>query len=193
MPKFKAKILIIEDAPEFREIYRDRLTFDGYKVLEAVDGKEGLEMMKKEMPDLVLLDIIMPKKGGYEVLTEMMKDQQLKDIPVIIFSVLGEEKDIKKGLGLGASDYTIKGMYSPNDILSKVSSLLARTDILKHVQKYKLALNTGKYDASKLAKDLGFVNMFTCSNCDKPMLLELIPQVSRKDWFDAHFVCDCTK
>lgn len=189
----KAKILIIEDNEEFRKIYGDRLVFDGYEVLEAVDGEQGLLLMKKELPDLVLLDIVMPKKDGFEVLREMMQDKELKDIPVIVLSVLGEEKDIKKGLELGASDYTMKGFYSPNEILSKIRSLLARKDIRQHIQKYKLAVNTNKYDSAKLAKDYGFVAMYKCKNCGKEKFLELIPQISREDWFDAHFVCDCNK
>ena len=96
----KAKILIIEDSEEFRKIYSDRFTFDGYEVLEAVDGEQGLLLMKKELPDLVLLDIVMPKKDGFQVLREMMKDKELKEIPVIILSILGEEKDIKKAWSL---------------------------------------------------------------------------------------------
>lgn len=191
--KFKAKILIIEDNEKFRKIYSDRLTFDGYEVLGAVDGEQGLLLMKKERPDLILLDIVMPKKDGFDVLRDMMQDQELKGIPVIILSILGEDKDIKKGLELGASDYTMKGFYSPNEILSKIRSLLARTDVRQHIQKYQLAVNTNKYDSAKLAKDYGFVAMYTCKNCGKEMFLELIPQLSRKDWFDAHFVCDCNK
>ena len=189
----KAKILIIEDSEEFRKIYSDRFLFDGYEVLEAVDGEQGLLLMKKELPDLILLDIIMPKKDGFQVLREMMQDKELKDIPVIILSVLGAEEDIKKGLELGASDYTMKGLYSPNEILSKIRSLLARKDVRKHIQKYKLEVNTNKYDSAKLAKDYGFVSMYKCKNCNKKMFLELIPQSSHEDWFDAHFVCDCTK
>ena len=189
----KAKILIIEDSEEFRKIYSDRFTFDGYEVLEAVDGEQGLLLMKKELPDLILLDIVMPKKDGFEVLREMMQDKELKGIPVIILSILGEEKDIKKGLELGASDYTMKGFYSPNEILSKIRSLLARKDVRRYIQKYKLAINTNKYDSAKLAKDYGFVAMYKCKNCGEEKFLELIPQTSREDWFDAHFVCDCNE
>ena len=188
----KAKILIIEDNEEFRKIYSDRFTFDGYEVLEAVDGEQGLLLMKKELPDLILLDIVMPKKDGFEVLREMMQDKELKGIPVIILSILGEEKDIKKGLELGASDYTMKGFYSPNEILSKIRSLLARKDVRQHIQKYKLAVNTNKYDSAKLAKDYGMAT-YKCKNCGKEKFLELIPQTSRENWFDAHFVCDCNE
>ena len=188
----KAKILIIEDSEEFRKIYSDRFAFDGYEVIEAVDGEQGLLLMKKELPDLILLDIVMPKKDGFQVLREMMQDKELKDIPVIILSILGEEKDIKKGLELGASDYTMKGFYSPNEILSKIRSLLARKDVRQHIQKYKLAVNTNKYDSAKLAKDYG-MDTYKCKNCGKEKFLELIPQISHEEWFDAHFVCDCSK
>lgn len=189
--KVKAKILVIEDNEEFRKIYRDRFTQDGYDVFLAEDGEQGLLLMKKESPDLILLDIVMPIKDGFEVLKEMMHDKNLKDIPVIILSVLGEKKDIQKGLELGASDYAVKGFYSPNEISSKVRGLLTRKDFKKHIQKYKLAIIAHKYDAPKLFKDFGFTKAFECPNCGETMTLELIPQISREKWFDAHFTCKC--
>jgi DNA-binding response OmpR family regulator len=126
-PQFK--ILIVEDEPGFRRTYSDLFNHFGHLVVEADNGKTGLELAKAEGPDLVLLDLVMPKMNGYEVLTELRHDSKTKDLPVIIFSVLGEQTDIQKALDMGANDYIVKGSYSPNEVLAKVGQFLAKADI----------------------------------------------------------------
>jgi len=120
----KARILIIEDEPGFRLIYRSVLEAHGYGVMEAQNGSQGLEMVKKEKPDLVLLDLILPEMNGYKVLQKIREDKEIKHTPVIVFSVLGSDKDIQKGKEAGADDYRIKGENSPETILEKISTLL---------------------------------------------------------------------
>jgi DNA-binding response OmpR family regulator len=122
----KKKILIIEDQAGFRLIYRGVLESDGYEVLEAANGQKGWELAKTEIPDMILLDLILPDLSGYEVLTKIRETEGTKNIPVIIFSVLGSGKDIRKGLDLGANDYRIKGDSSPTVILDKIRSLLSK-------------------------------------------------------------------
>ena len=124
-----AHILIVEDEPGFRLIYRGVLENAGFTVSEAVDGKAGLEMAKKTKPDLILLDLVLPELTGYEVLQKIRSDKTINKIPVIIFSVLGAEEDIKKGIELGANDYRIKGDSSPMTILEKVRQLLNLNDL----------------------------------------------------------------
>lgn len=122
-------ILIVEDEPGFRRTYSDLFKHYGHSVLEAGDGREGLRMACSENPDLVLLDLVLPELSGYELLEKLRQDPKTKDLPVIIFSVLGEQTDIQKALDLGANDYIIKGFYSPGEVLQKIGGFLAKAHI----------------------------------------------------------------
>lgn len=191
MKQSKGTILLIEDEESFRRIYGDVLKHDGYEILEAEDGQHGLELIKEKKPDLVLLDLVLPELHGLEVLKKIRSDETTKDIPVLILSVLGEQKDIQKGLELGANDYTVKGFYSPREILSKIHSLLTETDIKKHIQSYKVEIKEGRGDTAKLEQDIGLTKLLQCPHCNTEMVLELTPDYTRTDghWFSAHFTC----
>ena len=121
-------ILIIEDEPVFRLIYRGVLKNAGYTVLEAPDGAAGLDMARTQKPDLVLLDLILPKMSGHEVLRSMRSEPSTKNIPVIIFSVMGQEKDIEKTMALGANGHRLKGMESPAKILNLINEMLKKRE-----------------------------------------------------------------
>ena len=125
------------------------------------------------------------------MLKKIRYDKNIKDTLVLILSVLGEREDIQKGLELGADDYTVKGFYSPREILSKIHSLLTKTDIKKNIQSYKIEIKEGRGDAAKLQQDIGLIKLFDCQHCGSIMNLELIPDFTRTDghWFSAHFVC----
>jgi DNA-binding response OmpR family regulator len=187
----KGTILIVEDQQGFRRIYHDVLTNDGYDVLEAEDGEAGWEMTKSHKPQLVLLDLGLPKIDGFEVLKKIREDADTKHIPVIIFSVLGEQKDVKKGLEMGANDYTVKGFYTPRQILSKIKSLMTQVEAKKTVNSYKLKIQEAKEDATKLQSEIGLANGYKCPQCDLDMSLELFPDYVRNEghWFTAHFIC----
>lgn len=113
------KILIVEDEEILSNLLEKKLTEIGYEVDIAPDGEEGLKKMQEKRPDLVLLDIIMPKKGGFEVLEEMQKSD-LKKIPVIIISNSGQPVEISKALDLGVKDYLIKTQFDPQEVIEKV-------------------------------------------------------------------------
>ena len=117
MPK---KILLIEDEKVIVDLLERKLTKEGYSVSVARDGEEGLKMMKKVMPDLVLLDIVMPKLGGFEVMEEMGKDKDFKKIPVIIVSNSGQPVELGRAKKLGAKDWLIKTEFDPQEVLDKV-------------------------------------------------------------------------
>jgi len=188
----RGKILIIEDEPGFRTIYKDFLESEGYQVIEAADGEKGLALIKSDQPDLVLLDIVVPKVNGFELLKKVREDMETKDIPIIIFSVLGDKETIKKALELGANDFAVKGFYSPGEMLSKISALLTRSDIRKHLVTYQVELVDGKADAAKLQHDMGFTKFFSCPHCGHHTIrFEMTPDHSRSDghWFLGHFVC----
>lgn len=123
---YKGTILIVEDKDEFRKIYGDRLRFAKYEVLDAGNGDEALNLLRKEKIDLVITDINMPKKDGYELIQEMKTDDSLKHIPVIVMSVYDQGDHIKKALMLGAADYLVKGMYTPNTVTEKVDAIIAK-------------------------------------------------------------------
>lgn len=122
MPKKKQKVLMIEDDYFLRKIYRNKLTLAGFEFIEATNGVEGLNKIIFDKPDLVLLDLILPRKNGFDVLIEMRKNKDLKDIPVIILSVLGQESDVKRGLALGAQEYLVKSEVNLSEVVSKVKN-----------------------------------------------------------------------
>ncbi len=120
----KKKILLAEDDNFISTAYKDGLTRAGFEVVTAVDGDITLEKLKGDKPDLLLLDIIMPGKNGFDVLEAMKKEPTLTKIPVIILSNLGQDSDIKKGKELGVEDYLIKSDHSMKEVIEKVTSVL---------------------------------------------------------------------
>lgn len=123
----KAKILICDDDPLLRELMQFRLTSKGYEVVQAADGAEALEKTWSERPDLVVLDAMMPKSDGFEVLTRIKGDPKLTETPVIMLTARKTEKDIVSALEKGADDYLVKP-FIPEELLARLSRLLARRD-----------------------------------------------------------------
>ncbi|KKR04079.1 MAG: Response regulator receiver protein [Parcubacteria group bacterium GW2011_GWF2_39_13b] len=117
MPK---KILIIEDEEILLNILKKKLIDEKYEVLTALDGEEGLQIMKEKKPDLILLDILMPKKNGFEVMEEMIKDPELKNIPIIIVSNSGQPVELERAKSLGAKDCLVKTEFDPQEVIDKV-------------------------------------------------------------------------
>ncbi len=118
------KILIVEDDKFLRDLISQKLTKEGYDVDEAVDGEEGVKMIKEVNPDLVLLDLILPGIDGFEVLVKMKENSNISSTPVIILSNLGQKEDVEKGLKLGAVDYLIKAHFTPGEIIDKIRAVL---------------------------------------------------------------------
>ena len=122
------KILLIEDEDIMIDLLEKKLSQEGYKVVVAKDGEEGLRKMKEmeSKPDLILLDIIMPKMGGFEVMEEMQKNPQLREIPVIIISNSGQPVELDKAKKLGAKDWLIKTEFDPKEVIEKVKRQLQK-------------------------------------------------------------------
>ena len=114
------KILLVEDEEIMIDLLQKKLTKEGYEISVARDGEEGLKVMKEARPDLVLLDIIMPKMGGFEVMEEMGKDKELKEIPVIVISNSGQPVELDRAQRLGAKDWLIKTEFDPQEVVDKV-------------------------------------------------------------------------
>lgn len=122
----KSKILLAEDDKFLSRAYKDGLEEAGFEVVIAFDGEAAIEKIRSEKPDLVLLDLIMPVKNGFEVLGDMAVDDTLKKIPVIILSNLSQESDVERGKALGAVDYLVKADYSLRAVVEKVTEHIAR-------------------------------------------------------------------
>lgn len=119
------KILIVEDDKFLREMITRKLDKEDYETIQAVDGKEGLERMREEKPDLVLLDLIMPGVGGFEVLEEAKKDPEIESIAIVILSNLGQKSEVERGLDLGAEDFLIKAHFTPREIIKKIQETVS--------------------------------------------------------------------
>lgn len=117
------KILIAEDDQFLANAYRVKLTKEGFEIKIARDGFEALDILKTYTPDLILLDIVMPKKDGFSTLKEIRANPQWKNTPILIASSLGQQEDIKKGLSLGATDYVVKSDVALGDIVKKINQL----------------------------------------------------------------------
>lgn len=121
-------ILIVEDDLFIREMYERQLALAGYTVDSAADGADGLEKLTKNPPHLLLLDIMLPKMNGLEVLKALKAQEQTKDVPVILLTNLGQDSVIKEGFNLGADGYLIKSAYTPDQIIEEVKKFIESQD-----------------------------------------------------------------
>jgi CheY-like chemotaxis protein len=118
------KILIVEDEEIMMNLLQKKLSEEEYKIETAKNGEDALIQMKRNKPDLVLLDIIMPKVGGFEVMEQMSQDPELSDIPVIIVSNSGQPVELSRAKKLGAKDWLIKTDFEPKEVIDKVKKQL---------------------------------------------------------------------
>ena len=114
------KILLVEDEEIMISLLQRKLKNEGYEVDVAQDGEEGLEKIKETKPDLILLDIMMPKMGGFEMMEKMRDDPDLKKIPVVIISNSGQPVELDRARELGAKDWLIKTEFDPKEVIDKV-------------------------------------------------------------------------
>ncbi len=130
MGKKKAlQILLVEDDAFLANIYKTKFEMEGFTVLVAENGELGLKEAKKKRPDLVLLDILLPKMDGFTVIGHLKEDKDLKDVPVIMLTNLGQKDDVEKGLELGADEYLIKAHFKPSETVDKVREVLKKYNI----------------------------------------------------------------
>lgn len=122
----KYTVALIEDDPLIAEMYTTKFTKEGFAIQHAADGAAGLELVKKMKPDIILLDIIMPKMDGFQVLKQLRDDAAFTKTPVVMLTNLGQEEDVQKGRELGATDYFIKTNFTPAAIVDKVKTLLQK-------------------------------------------------------------------
>lgn len=120
------KILLVEDDAVLAKVLYEELTEADFEVFQAYDGEAGLKLVLEKNPDLVLLDVLLPKKNGFEVLEAMKGSPEANRIPVIILTMLGSDEDIKKGLRLGANDYIVKSQHALPEIVDAVKEFFEK-------------------------------------------------------------------
>ncbi|MEK7542323.1 MAG: response regulator [Patescibacteria group bacterium] len=118
------KILLIEDDPLLIDIYSTKLKQSGFEVSVVEQGEKALLAIESERPDLVLLDIVLPHTDGWDILSQVQASEELRTIPVVVLSNLGQKEEIEKGLNLGAVKYLIKAHYTPSEIVEEVIKLV---------------------------------------------------------------------
>ena len=119
------KILIAEDEPDIRDLVAFTLRFAGYEVVAGNNGEEAVQIASREFPDLILLDVRMPRMTGYDACRVMKADPELKDIPIVFLSAKGQESEIKTGMDVGAEDYLLKP-FAPDQLTDRVRAILAK-------------------------------------------------------------------
>lgn len=120
----KKKILIADDEEVLVQMYKRKFEKAGYKVLEAFDGDDVVKILNKETPDIILLDVIMPKMDGFLILEKLKSNPKTKKIPVILLTNLAQKEDIKKGLKIGADSYLVKSELTPQQVLDTIQRFL---------------------------------------------------------------------
>jgi DNA-binding response OmpR family regulator len=122
-----AKILIIEDDPLIVKIYSTRLKADGYEVFSGENGEEGLKVAYEKHPDLIILDVMMPKVDGFEVLSKLRADQIFATIPILMYSNLNNEEEMKRARNMGVTEFLVKANLSPTQMVTKIKQYLEKT------------------------------------------------------------------
>ena len=118
------KILFVEDESALQKAFSDILTQAGYKMVSALDGEIGLRLAKSEKPDLILLDIILPRLDGFDVLKRLKEDLELREIPVIVLTNLERIEDVEKAIELGAKTYLVKTQYTIEEVIEKIKKAI---------------------------------------------------------------------
>jgi len=127
------KILVAEDEPDIRGLIVFSLQYAGFEIVEAVNGEDAVQKAAKEMPDLILLDVRMPKMTGYEACKALKEQESTRHIPVVFLSARGQEAEIKRGLELGAEEYILKP-FAPDELYRRVEGILQRLAAKKRNQ-----------------------------------------------------------
>lgn len=178
----KIKILIIDDDNETREIYVEVFKKAGFKVLEAKDGLEGLDMATKENPDVIFTGIIMPRMDGFTMMEALRKNIATSEIPVVISSHMGRAEDKEKAKKLGAKDFIVRGTTSPKQAVDKIKIIFMKGG-------YNLEFNPYNLDAANLARDLNINNNFQCLECNERLIIKVHLQEPKEGLFGAQFIC----
>jgi len=170
-------------------MYRSKLTIEQFTVQTADNGMEAIKLLSQEIPDVILLDLMMPIMDGFKVLQVIKTDPRLSDTPVLVFSARGQPEEIEKAMNLGAAGYIVKATTKPNEVIEQIRKVLSQKPKVQELTHYIVEIKEDAHDAKKLAADFQLSNL-KCSKCLGPLLLELIPDFSHNNpWFSGRFFC----
>lgn len=127
----KIKVLIIEDDSYISDMYKIKLESENFEVVVAEDGVKGLNELETYRPDMILLDVVMPKVDGFSVLKSIKNTEAIKNIPVVMLTNLGQKDNVERGFALGASGYIIKAHFTPSEVVKKVKEILQKESAAK--------------------------------------------------------------
>jgi len=181
MTEKKPKILIVDDDDVIRETYVQVFKQKGFEVASAVDGVDGVDLATKNIPDVILTGIIMPRMDGFQLIQTLRENIQTREVPIAILSHLGREEDRKKAQEMGIGEFIVQGSATINEIVGKIRSLL------KNSGSFQLNFDPYAWDAPRLAKTLPGGN-FNCPDCQEKAVLELVPKKEGKG-YEAVFKC----
>lgn len=151
----KSRVLIIEDDSVLGSVITEKLNASGYDASLVTDGAVGIETVRTTHPDIILLDILLPTKNGYEIMEEISRDESIRNIPVVIISNSGQPVEIERMIKLGAKDYLIKAQFTPEEVLEKVRAQLPHTsDISALAGKKILVVEDDQFLSTVLLKKL---------------------------------------
>jgi len=174
--------LIVDDDENIKAIYKDIFEREGFEVLEASDGMEGLEKAMKGIPDIIFTGIIMPRMDGFSLKEELSKNVATAGIPVFMSSHMGRTEDREKASQVGVKDFFVVGMITPKEVVARMRTFMEGNG-------YKVKIHRTEADAFRLAKDMGLGNGFTCPVCGEDMILELNATDLAKKEFSGRFLC----
>lgn len=192
----KGTVLLIEDSAQYQRLYGAILKNENYGLLRAMDGEMGFLLAKKKKPDLIVMEVLLPKRHGFDVIRDLRLDPETKEIPIIVFSVSGKNEDIQEGLKLGANDYLVKGYQTPREVTEKIRLFIGKKASDIDATAFHVMVYERKGDAARLQKEIGITSLFRCPQCHGELTLEL-KGIEKKDaeghYFSGHFTCPSCK
>lgn len=178
------KVLIIDDDQDTRSLYADALRAVDFEVVEGRDGLEGLEMVNKDAPAIIITGIIMPRMDGFQFVETLKKNVTLAHIPIMFLSHLGREEDEKRAKELGVKDFLLRNMTSPNEMIERINERLLSRE-------YVLGIDAFSFDAGRFASDFDLNPDFVCpeEKAGGRIVLTLRKNKDGTKRFDAEVTC----
>ncbi|MFA5975747.1 MAG: response regulator [Elusimicrobiota bacterium] len=194
------RILFIEDQMDLRQIYKDVFKREGFSIQLAEDGLSGLAMAQAAKPDLILLDLMLPKMSGLSLLEKLRASEETRDIPVVVFSAAADTDLMQKAFQLGAKECLTKALNPPKYIVQRVRDVLERVAAVAKPapadQPLFIRVDPSTPEGAALFSKAGLSSGAPCPACQAPIAVELLPDQTRSDghWFFAHLICSsCRK
>ncbi|MEW6570179.1 MAG: response regulator [Nitrospirota bacterium] len=183
------KVLLVDDSQIVQQMYKNKLTLEQFNVITADNGMEAIKMLSTEVPDIILLDLMMPVMDGYKVLQVVKTDPRLSHLPVVVFSAKGQSEEVEKALSLGAAGFIVKATTRPNEVVEQIKKIVSQKPAVQEIARYVVEIKRDAHDAQKLISDFG-LNDLKCDKCQSSLLLDLISDFSHEEtWFSGRFFC----